>query len=272
MMRILTTLALVLIGMACTTDKPVPNADTPASSKQAAPTPAVSVVHSRIQVVKTMPHDTMAFTQGLQIVNGQCYESTGQYGTSSIRRVDLATGRVLKKTELGPQFFGEGMTVLGSKIYMLTWMNQTGFIFDAHSLKETGRFRYGGEGWGLTTNGTDLIMSNGSSMLAVLDPTDFHVIRTISVTQDGTPVTELNELEFIEGRIWANVWRTDMIVCIDPATGAVVETINCSGLLPAAERTRATDVLNGIAYDATSKKIYLTGKNWPHVFEVTTTQ
>lgn len=268
MNRIPIILALGLVIMSCSTEKPSPNPEGGTSR----PFTASEPLATRLQclVVSTLPHDTMAFTQGLQVVNGMFVESTGQYGSSGIRHVELKTGRVMKRTNLRPQFFGEGVTVLNGKAFMLTWLNQQGFIFDAMSLQETGTFRYVGEGWGLTNDGTNLFMSNGSNTITVLDPENARVIRTFDVLLDGSPQGELNELEFIDGELWANVWRENIIVRIDPVTGRVRSVVDCSNLLPAAERTPSTDVLNGIACDTATKKIYVTGKNWPHVYEITT--
>lgn len=268
MKRLLATITIGCVVMSCTTEKPAPSTD--ASATNATKGSAPLATHLRFQIVATLPHDTMAFTQGLQVVNGMFVESTGQYGTSSIRHVNIKTGKVLKRTDLEPRFFGEGMTVLQGKAYMLTWLNQQGFIYDASTLKEIGTFRYSGEGWGLTNDGTHLIMSNGSNTITFLDPLNARVVKSIDVVLDGAPLRELNELEYIDGEIWANVWRQDVIVRIDPATGVVRSVVDCSGLLPLTEHTPSTDVLNGIAFDSVSKKLYVTGKNWPHVYEITT--
>lgn len=250
--------------MSCSTEQP-----RPVEEPETQPTTAIEPVKQyTYRVVRTLPHDKTAFTQGLVVYNGRFIESTGQNGKSSIRIVEMATGEVLKRQPLEAMYFGEGMVVLNHQAYMLTWLNQQGFVFDAKTLKKKGTFRYTGEGWGLTTDGTNLYMSNGSSSIAILDPKDYHVIRTIHTTQDGSPVSKLNELEWIDGEIWANVWRTDNIVRIDPATGHVRGVVNMQGLLPTAERDYETDVLNGIAYDASTKSLYVTGKNWPHVYEV----
>ncbi|MBS1561966.1 MAG: glutaminyl-peptide cyclotransferase [Bacteroidetes bacterium] len=259
---------IACVVTSCTTEKPAPSTD--ASAAKATKESVPLAAHLRCQVLTTLPHDTMAFTQGLQVVNGMFVESTGQYGTSSIRHVNIKTGKVLKRTDLGPRFFGEGVTVLQGKAYMLTWLNQQGFVYDASTLQEIGTFRYSGEGWGLTNDGTYLIMSNGSNTLTFLDPVNARVVKSIDVMLDGAPLRELNELEYINGEIWANVWRQDVIARIDPATGIVRSVVDCTGLLPLTEHTPSTDVLNGIAFDSVSKKIYVTGKNWPHIYEITT--
>lgn len=265
---LLTSMALCLTLTCCSTERPVPD-DVPRTTTPQASPPA-SFFRDTYRIVRTLPHDTMAFTQGLVVHAGGFVESTGQNGQSSIRLVDIATGKVRRMQRLEDRYFGEGMTVLNGKAYMLTWLTQTGLIFDVSSLKQIGTFAYTGEGWGLTNDGTNLIMSNGTNMLTVLDPTTFRVVRTINVTLDGRAVPMLNELEWVEGEIWANVWRTNEIVCIDPGTGNVRGVIDCTGILPENEMTLATDVMNGIAYDTASKAIYVTGKNWPHVYQIET--
>lgn len=231
--------------------------------------PSASVADVRTlsyTVEATLPHDTRAFTQGLMVYNGMFLESTGQTGQSTIRHVDIKTGRVVKKFGLPPIYFGEGSTVIGDKAYMLTYLHQTGFVFDAQTLQMQGTFTYFGEGWGLTTDSTMLIMSNGTSVLIFIDPATFLTVRTVNVTERGDAVMSLNELEWIDGKIWANIWRSDRIVRIDPSTGVVDAELDLTGLLPNAERSYDTDVLNGIAYDKASGLVYVTGKNWPHVY------
>lgn len=271
MVRLQLLLAIMTLAVSsCSTERPSPDeSPRPAASAPAStPAPTPSVQRQSFRIVRTLPHDTLAFTQGLVVHAGGFVESTGQNGQSSIRLVDIATGKVRRMQRLADRYFGEGMTVLGGKAYMLTWLTQTGFIFDVSTLKQTGTFTYSGEGWGLTNDGTNLIMSNGTNMLTVLDPTSFRVVRTISVTVDGRSVPMLNELEWVDGEIWANVWRTNEIVRIDPATGAVKSVVDCTGILPEMEMTMATDVMNGIAYDAATKAVYVTGKNWPHVYQI----
>lgn len=220
-------------------------------------------------VVAVYPHDAQAYTQGLFIYDGVLYESTGQYGQSSLRKVDLKTGRILNIIPLSKQYFGEGSCVLNNKIYCLTYMEQTVFVYDL-SFKRIGEFHYPGEGWGLTTDGTYLIMSNGSSVLYFINPENFSEVRSINVTYNGSALPMLNELEYINGEIWANVYTENHLVRIDPASGKVTGVIFLNNLLPASLRTRNTDVLNGIAYDAATSKIYVTGKNWPKLYEITT--
>jgi glutamine cyclotransferase len=220
------------------------------------------------QVVNSFPHDKEAFTQGLIFHDGVLYESTGLNGRSSIRRVELTTGRILNKADVGAQFFGEGMTIFNGKIYQLTWKSGKGFIYDEATLARIGEFGYGGEGWGLTHDDSYLIMSDGSNSIRFLDPATLNVARTISVSSEGKPVDQLNELEYIKGEIFANVWQTNMIARIDPVSGNVKGWIDLKGLLPAADHTPETDVLNGIAYDVQTDRLFVTGKLWPRLFEI----
>jgi glutamine cyclotransferase len=218
------------------------------------------------RVVASWPHDSSAFTQGLIYRDGQIFESTGLYGDSSLREVDPETGAVLRLVDVPRQYFAEGLTELGGKLYQLTWQNGVGFVYDAETFAKTGEFRYTGEGWGITHDGESLVMSDGTSTIRFLDPTTFEVERTIDVTWRGAPVARLNELEYIHGLIYANVWLTDTIVAIDPATGRVVRWIDMSGLLQPYDPH--ADVLNGIAYDAENDRILVTGKLWPRLYEV----
>jgi len=222
-------------------------------------------------IVRTLSHDTSAFTQGLVVYNAEFLESTGQNGLSSIRRVDIVSGKVKKIEKLEARFFGEGITVLAGKAYMITWLSQTGFVFDPVSLKKLDSFSYAGEGWGLTNDGSHLIMSNGSNVLSVINPLTHAIVRSIAVTMNGSPVAQLNELEWINGEIWANVWQSERIVRINPETGNVTAVLDLTGILPDSARSAQTDVLNGIAYDAKTKLFYVTGKNWPFIFEIRVT-
>ena len=222
----------------------------------------------RLNVVKEYPHDVMAYTQGLFFHEGQLYESAGQYGESSFRKVDLQTGKVLKRLNFEGRYFVEGSCVLNGRLFILTWQEHECFVYDLASLEKIGTCRYNGEGWGLTTDGKSLIMSDGSSTITFRNPDTFAPERTITVTLRGQKVMYLNELEYIKGEIWANVYGTDQIVRINPQTGAVTGVINCRGLLPAALRKPSTDVLNGIAVDARGG-IWLTGKYWPKMYRIT---
>jgi glutaminyl-peptide cyclotransferase len=219
------------------------------------------------QVVRAYPHDPTAFTQGLQFVDGTLYEGTGLNGRSSIRKVKLETGEVLEKRDVPSQYFGEGITIWQSDLIELTWQSEVAFVYDKNTLQQKRTFKYLGEGWGLTHDGTNLIMSDGSDRLRLLDPATFAERRRIAVTAAGRPLARLNELEYVKGEIFANVWTTDTVARIAPDSGHVTGYIDFSGLLTPAERAR-TDVLNGIAYDAEHDRLFITGKLWPKVFEV----
>lgn len=218
-------------------------------------------------IVRAYPHDRDAFTQGLQYVDGELYEGTGLNGRSSIRKVNLETGAVLQKRDVPEAYFGEGITVWRSQILQLTWQSGVAFVYDRRTFAPLRSFRYRGEGWGLTHDGTSLIMSDGSDVLRLLDPATFEVRRRLRVTASGKPVPELNELEYVKGEVLANVWQTDRVARIDPRTGHVTAWIDFSGLLTPRERA-GTDVLNGIAYDAARDRLFVTGKLWPKLFEV----
>jgi glutaminyl-peptide cyclotransferase len=219
------------------------------------------------RVVKTYPHDRGAYTQGLEYRDGIFYEGTGMVGRSSVRRVELATGRVIQKYDLPQPFFGEGITVFNQQIIELTWTTQTGFIYDK-SLRVLRSFNYPGEGWGLTNDGKQIYMSDGSADIRIWDPASLKEVRRITVKDGATPVTQLNELEWVKGEIYANVWQTDRIVRISPADGKVLGWIDLSGILSRAERPGSDDVLNGIAYDAAGDRLFVTGKDWPKLFEI----
>jgi glutamine cyclotransferase len=221
----------------------------------------------KVNVVKEYPHDTNSYTQGLFFHNGDLYESTGQYGSSTFRKVDLATGEALEKLDFNRKYFVEGSVVLGDNLYILTWESKVAFIYDAKTLEYKATYSYPREGWGLTTDGKQLIASDGSARLYFLDG-EYKLQRSVEVMLDGRPVRYLNELEYIDGRIWANVYTTDLIVIINPSTGAVEATVDCTGLLPTKLRDRRTDVLNGIAFDPVSRKTYLTGKYWKRLYEI----
>jgi len=229
---------------------------------------AENVARYSYEVVKAWPHDRGAFTQGLVFHGSSLIESTGLHGQSSLRSVDQASGRVLKQVALPSRYFAEGVAIIGARAFLLTWQNRQGFVYDADTFQLQREFAYEGEGWGLTTNGDVLILSDGTSRLRFLNPETFAVVRTVEVTLNGKPVDRLNELEFIAGEIFANVWQTDEVVRIDPATGRVVGVIDFSGLLSPQDRRTDTDVLNGIAYDPTQDRLLVTGKRWPWIFEV----
>jgi glutamine cyclotransferase len=221
------------------------------------------------EVVHTYPHDTDAFTEGLFYLNGFLYESTGLEGRSSIRKVALETGKVMQRVEVPSEYFGEGIVNWQARLISLTWKSQVGFVYDLASLKVKRRFAYSGEGWALTQDGKRLIMSDGTPELRFLDPQTLRETGRITVTYDDKPVRNVNELEWVKGRIYANIWETDVIVMIDPASGEISGVINMAGLLKSEERTRGNDdVLNGIAYDAAHDRLFVTGKNWPKLFEI----
>jgi glutaminyl-peptide cyclotransferase len=220
------------------------------------------------RIVQTFPHDRSSFTQGLAIDNGVLYEGTGLNGYSSLRRVDMNTGRVLQQINLAHSYFGEGIAVFQDRIYQLTYQNYQGFIYDKKTFKKLGEFSYPTEGWGLTHDGLHLIMSDGSATLHFMDPFTCKELWHINVFDKSGPVYNLNELEYIKGEIYANVWLTDTIVRIRPQTGQVTGTIDLHGLLPSRDRRPETDVLNGIAYDSGNDRLYVTGKLWPKLFEI----
>jgi glutamine cyclotransferase len=238
-----------------------------ASPQGAAPVPVAGLPVYGYTVVRTFPHDRDAFTQGLQFVDGEFYEGTGQNGRSSIRRVKIETGEVLQRRDLGPEHFGEGITVLGADLFQLTWQSGVAFVYDRVTFRPRRSFSYPGEGWGLTSDGTNLIMSDGTDALRILDPGTFKERRRLKVNAAGRPVDQLNELEYVKGEIYANVWQTDYVARIDPKTGRVTGWVDFSGLLTPRERL-SVDVLNGVAYDAAADRLFVTGKLWPKVFEV----
>ena len=225
------------------------------------------VIEYKAKVDQVLHHDPSAYTQGLFFYGGVLYESTGQYGESSLRQVDLSSGRVLKHISLDRQFFGEGACELNGLIYQLTWMEHVCFVYDAASLTLVGQLYVPTEGWGLTTNGEDLILSDGSSNLYFLDPTTFQERRRVVVTRSGKALPYLNELEYIDGKVWANVYGTNYLVIIDPKDGQIQATVDCRNILPA-RYTEEVDVLNGIAYDPKAKAVYITGKLWPQLYRI----
>lgn len=220
------------------------------------------------KIVKVYPHDKEAFTQGLMYADGVIYEGTGQRGESSIRKVSLETGEVIQKRDLPAELFGEGITLVDDHLIQLTWTSQVGFVYDKNSLQQVAQFRYLTEGWGLTYDGKRLIMSDGTATLQMLDPKTYEYTGYIAVKAGRTPVEHLNELEFVDGEIFANVWPGNRIARIDPETGSVVGWIDGSGLLAPEDYRDTVDVLNGIAWDARSKRLFVTGKLWPKLFEV----
>ena len=221
----------------------------------------------RLEVVNTYPHDTESYTQGLFFHDGQMYESTGVKGKSTFRMVDVETGKALKRLDFDKSYFVEGSTIFAGNLYILTWESKVAFVYDAETLEYKSSWKYPREGWGLTTDGKQLIASDGSSTLYFMDE-NFALQRRVYVKFEDRPLRWLNELEYINGKIWANVYTTDEIVIINPKDGRVEGIIDCRGLLAKEKRTPMTDVLNGIAYNQKDGRIYLTGKNWPELYEV----
>jgi len=249
-MRIVVALA-VLVMAACG----------PASQADGVPEYAYEIVH-------VYPHDPNAFTQGLFYLDGFLYEGTGLNGRSSIRKVRLETGEVLQEHDVPEQYFGEGIVNWKQRLLEITWQTQTGFLYDLATFAPQGQFSYRGEGWGLTQDGRRIIMSDGTAALRFWDPETLRETGRVTVTSDGRPVTQLNELEWVKGEVYANVWQTDRIARIDPASGKVVGWIDLTGLLGPQYRTRQVDVLNGIAYNAKDDRLFVTGKLWPVLFEI----
>ncbi|RYG63550.1 glutaminyl-peptide cyclotransferase [bacterium] len=217
------------------------------------------------EVLGSFPHATDAFTEGLLVHNGKLYESTGLEGQSSVRRIDLQSGTVEKKVDLPKQLFGEGLALAGGKFYQLTWQNKLGVVYD-ENFKAIGKFSFQNEGWGLTYDGKSLIQSDGTDTLTWRDPKDFAAEKTVKVTWNGESQNNINELEWINGKIWANIWQQDDILIINPATGKVESYLDLSTILSEAERGGSENVLNGIAYDQKNERLFVTGKNWPKLF------
>ncbi|MCI1780236.1 MAG: glutaminyl-peptide cyclotransferase [Bacteroidales bacterium] len=221
-----------------------------------------------IEVLDTLPHDVSSYTQGLFFYKDTLYESAGQYGESSFRQTDLKTGKVLKRLNFGKDYFLEGSCVLNGKLYILTWQENTCFVYDMKTLGYIKSFHYKTEGWGLTTDGKNLIMSDGSSTIYFRDPDNFKIKKKIDVTYKGRSIKLLNELEYINGKIWSNVYTKDDIVLIDPESGQIEKLADCRNLLPSKYRKPETDVFNGIAYEPSTGSIYVTGKYWPLMFKI----
>ena len=230
-----------------------------------APTPVVQYTYT---VKRVYPHSTGAYTQGLCWADGRLWEGTGLHGRSELRQVNLTTGQTLRSVSLGEEYFGEGIALLDGKAYQLTWQNGVAFDYDTATMQRTGQFHYPGEGWGLTTDGKMLYMSDGTDRIHTVDPQDFHRTGSVAVRLNGSRVSYLNELEWIDGRLWANVYLSDVIVIIDPVSGRVEGVVDLEGLLPESDRTPDTDVLNGIAWDPEAKRLFVTGKNWDKLFEI----
>jgi glutamine cyclotransferase len=219
-------------------------------------------------IINIYPHDPAAFTQGLLYHDGVLYESTGLNGQSSLRKVEIQTGRVLNRIDVPAQYFAEGLAMFGGQLFQLTWQTQIGFVYDPGSLQMVKSFNYIGEGWGLTNDGQSLIMSNGTNLISYLDPRTFEVRRVLAVNDESRPIANINELEYVKGQIFANIWQTERIARIDPQSGRLTGWIYLTGLLPAEDKIRPVDVLNGIAYDEANDRLFVTGKLWPKLFEI----
>jgi glutamine cyclotransferase len=235
------------------------------SAQQLVPTYGYEVVH-------VFPHDPQAFTQGFVFHEGNFLESTGEVGRSSLRRAEIETGRVIQKVDVPPPYFAEGITLLNGKIYQLTWQHQMGFIYDALTFEQVGKFTYVGEGWGLGNDGQSLILSDGTNQIRFLDPNTFLVKKTLAVLDAQAPIEEINEIEYVQGEIYANIWHANRIARINPQTGSVVGWIDLTGILPRGEVSDEEAVLNGVAFDNASGRLFVTGKLWPKVFEIRLTQ
>lgn len=254
------------------TAAPATATNTAITSPDASPTGTTTTGDTPVygyRIVNTYPHDPLAFTQGLDFADGVLFEGTGQLGESWLRRVELATGEVLQQADLPAEHFGEGVTVLGDRIYQITWRSQLAYVYNRETFEVLDTATYPTEGWGLTNDGERLIMSDGSSTIFFRDPATFAETRHVEVRDGDEPVNMLNELEWINGEVWANVWQTDLIVRIDPATGAVLGWIDLTGLLRPEDQAGANvDVLNGIALDETTGRLFVTGKYWPVMYEI----
>ena len=263
----LPTATLVMVA----TESSVPviaSATAPVQSPIPTGTPAALVPVCTVRVIQAFPHDRSAFTQGLVFEDGRLYEGTGLNGQSTLRQVELESGDVLQEISLAPEYFGEGITIWQDRIVQLTWKSGQGFVYDKESFEVLETFQYPTEGWGITHDWARLIMSDGTPTLRFWDPVTFEETGSIEVHGDAGPVTRLNELEYIEGRVFANVWRTDWIAIIEPGTGRVTAWIDLAGLLGPEDLVEPVDVLNGIAYDADGGRLFVTGKLWPKMFEI----
>ncbi|HWN43813.1 MAG TPA: glutaminyl-peptide cyclotransferase [Thermoanaerobaculia bacterium] len=255
-------LAVLLMAASCS-----PGQGAPAPQPTPSPSPT-GPQRLAVKVISTRPHDTSAYTQGLVWHEGRLYESAGQYGESSLRQVDPATGAVLRRVDLPRRYFAEGLARVGDRLIQITWNEGVALVYRLSDLEKVGELRYPGEGWGLCHDGARLVMSNGSDRLAFRNPETFALLHEVRVRMGGAPVDRLNELECVDGAVYANVYQTESIVRIDPATGEVTAVIDASGLLGAADYQAGAEVLNGIAWMPETKRFLITGKNWPLMFEV----
>ncbi len=261
-------------GNSMTANRTSNNAPIADSAKTSADIPVYTY-----EIVNQFKHDSKAFTQGLVVHNGFFYESTGEYGDSTLRKVEIESGKVLQKQDLSDDYFAEGITILNGKIYQVTWRENTGFVYELNDFKLLKEFRYQGEGWGLTNDGKNLILSDGTHVIRFLDPETFQTVRTITVFREaGKPLLDLNELEYVKGEIWANIWRAEdpqilgkpnYIARIDPTSGKILGWIDLGNISPDdVRRNPSSNTLNGIAYDEVADRIFVTGKNWKKLFEI----
>ena len=278
-MRFYFTFFFVLLSLACSDEPARSNMNSIVNNTNTnAVKSSSSVPIYTYEIVKTFPHDPNAFTEGLFFYNGFLYESTGQEGKSDLRKVEIETGKVIQQIKLPKEIFGEGTTILNGKIYQLTWQSEKGFVYDAETFKLLREFTYQGDGWGLTNDGTNLYMTDSTHVIRVIDPETFKTIKTLVVLrEDGKPLMQINELEYIKGEIWSNVWHSEdrnilgkenHIARIDPNSGKLLGWIDLSGISPEDVRRDTENTLNGIAYDAANDRIFVTGKNWKNLFEI----
>lgn len=281
-MRLFLLISLVVFFFSCKTEKPVNrsnvNTNPVANTNKAvnSPTPTANKIPVyTYEIVNTFKHDSQAFTEGLFFHNGFLYESTGQEGKSDLRKVELESGKIVQQFKLSPESFGEGTTILNDKIYQLTWQEHRAFVYEAETFKLLKQFEYAGDGWGLTNDGKNLYMTDSSYIIRVVDPDNFATIRTLPVFDEaGKPLFKINELEFIKGEIWANVWHSEEIgkpnhiARIDPNSGKLLGWIDLGGISPDDVKRDEENTLNGIAYDAGGDRIFVTGKNWKKLFEI----
>jgi glutaminyl-peptide cyclotransferase len=280
---LLLPLAVCLFGTSCQEQSNQNNNASVTRNSNAAPAAATNTAPKNqiptygYEIINTFKHDPQAFTQGLVFHNNFLYESTGQYDRSTLRKVRIEDGEVVKRRKLGDEYFAEGLTILGDKLYQLTWQQYVCFVYDLNSFEPVGELKYNGEGWGLTNDGTNLIMSDGSHILKFVNPANFQTVRTVAVTHDGKPLFRLNELEYVKGEIWANIWHSEdpqvlnkpnTIARIDPSTGKVVGWIDLNGISPDDVARNEENTLNGIAYDPATDRIFVTGKQWRKLFEI----
>ena len=285
-MRFFTMILFAVFAVSCKTETPANSSNVKVNSVASVNKPADTPNQTTnkipvytYEIVNTFKHDPKAFTQGLVIHNGFFYESTGEYGDSSLRKVEIESGKVVQKKELDDKYFAEGMTILNGKIYQITWRELTGFVYDVNDFKLLKEFRYQGEGWGLTNDGKHLILSDGTHVIRFYDPETFQIVRTITVLREGgKPLLDINELEYVKGEIWANIWRADdpeilgkpnHIARIDPNSGKILGWIDLGNISPEdVRRDPSSNTLNGIAYDEASDRIFVTGKKWRNMYEI----